>query len=189
MKMTISTIVCALLAGAAAFAQDASARGAPKILIAFFSKTNNTRTIAEMIQARVGGDLFQVATAKPYPPDYRETTAVARIELDNNQRPELAATVPVADMASYDVVFLGYPCWWGTMPMAMFTFLEQYDLSGKTIVPFCTHGGSGLARSPADIAALAPGAVLGQGLAVRGDSASRAQGDVDNWLRRLGFVR
>lgn len=174
--------------GMKAFAQEGQAGGGSRVLVAFFSKTNNTRTIAEHIQARVGGDLFHVATRKPYPQDYRETTQLARVELDNNARPELAATISLEEMGKYDVVFIGYPNWWGTIPMAMFTFLEQYDLSGKTIVPFCTHLGSGLGRGPDDIARLASGAAVKQGLAVHGGSVARARDDVDAWLRRLGFV-
>lgn len=189
MKLAIFATMAATMFGVSAFAQDSGAGQAPKILIVFFSKTNNTRTIAEQIQSRVGGELFHLTTKKPYPEDYRETTRVARIELDNNERPELAATISAEDIKNYDVIFFGYPNWWGTIPMAMFTFLEQFDLTGKTIIPFCTHGGSGLGRGPADIGNLAAGATLRQGLAVQGSSVSRAQGDVDNWLRQLGFIR
>lgn len=189
MKMMAFTTMGMLVFGITAFAQDAGTKDAPKILVAFFSKTSNTRTIAEQIQSRVSGEIFHVATKKPYPQDYRETTQIARVEQDNNERPELAATISPEDMKNYDVIFLGYPNWWGTIPIAMFTFLEQYDLSGKTIVPFCTHEGSGLGRSPSDIGRLAPGATLRQGLAVRGGSVGRAQNDVDNWLRQLGYIK
>ena len=161
----------------------------PKMLIAFFSKTNNTKTIAEQIQSLVGGDMFHVTTKNPYPTDYSETTKVARTELDNNERPELAATISPEDMEKYDVIFLGYPNWWGTIPMAMFTFLEQYDLSGKTIVPFCTHGGGGIGRSPDDIAKISPNATIRQGYAVSGGSVGRAQNDVADWLRGLGYLK
>lgn len=187
MKLMAFTVIGMAILAIAAFAQNASAGETPKILIAFFSKTNNTKSVADHIHSRVGGDLFHVAARKPYPQDYRETTQIARVEQDNNERPELAATISPEEMKNYDVIFLGYPIWWGTMPMAMFTFLEQYDLSGKTIIPFCTHGGSGLARSPDDIGKLAPGAMLRQGLAIRGGSASSTQNDVDNWLRQLGY--
>ena len=160
-----------------------------KILIAFFSKTNNTKIIAEQIQSLTGGDMFHVATKKPYPADYRETTQIARIELDNNERPELNAAISAEEMGKYDVIFLGYPNWWGTIPMVMFTFLEQYDMSGKKIVPFCTHGGSGLGRGPSDIARLAPNADILKGFAIRGDAVSRAQNDIINWLRGLGYTK
>lgn len=189
MKLTLLITICAALFAARAAAQDAPEGDAPGILIAFFSKTNNTRRVAEHIRSRVGGDLFQVATREPYPQDYRETTSIARTEQDSNARPELADTVSPEAMKDYDVVFLGYPNWWGTIPMAMFTFLEQHDWSGKIVVPFCTHEGSGLGRGPGDIGDAAAGATLRQGLAVRGGSAAGAQGDVDRWLRQLGYIR
>ena len=89
----------------------------------------------------------------------------------------------------YDVIFIGYPNWWGTMPMALFTFLEKHDVAGKTLVPFCTHEGSALGRGPRDIAGLCPEARVLEGLAVRGSDASEAQKDVDTWLRRIGLLR
>lgn len=158
----------------------------PKILIAFFSKTNNTRTVAEQIHAAVGGTLFQVTTKNPYPSDYRQTTDIAKKEQNDNVRPELAATIPPEEMTGYDIIFVGYPIWWGTMPMAMFTFLEQYDLSGKVIFPFCSHGGSGLARGPDDIKKLCPDTTVLPGLAIR--SADRAQKDVADWLAGLNIT-
>ena len=192
-KAILFVAVLTLVVGSFARAQEAggsaSSGGQAKILILHFSKTGNTKAVAEQIQARVGGDLFQVATKKPYPEDYRETTRVARVEQDNNARPELAATIPADDMQRYDVIFVGYPNWWGTIPMALFTFLEQYDLSGKMIVPFCTHEGSGLGRGPADIGRLCPDSTVRQGLAVRGGSAGSAQNEVAGWLRQLGYAQ
>lgn len=187
LMMLVATGMMAL--GTAAFAQDAFAGSAPKILVAFFSKTGNTKSVAEYIHSRVGGDIFHITTKNPYPQDYRETTRIARSELDNNERPELAAAISPEDMKNYDFIFFGYPNWWGTIPMAMFTCLEQYDLSGKTIIPFCTHGGGGQGRGPDDIAKLAQGATLGQGFAVHSGSASRAGNDIDNWLRQLGYFK
>lgn len=192
-KAILIVAVLTLVAGAFARAQEAGGNaasgGRPNILIVHFSKTGNTKAVAERIQALVGGDLFQVATKKAYPEDYRETTRVARVEQDNDERPELAAAMPAEDMQRYDVVFVGYPNWWGTMPMALFAFLEQYDLSGKTIVPFCTHEGSGLGRGPADIKKLCPDSTVLQGLAVRGGSVGSAQNEVADWLRQLGYAR
>lgn len=193
--MTIAialAVAVMMMVGTSVYGQEsrraASTGGKPKILIAYFSKTNNTATIAGHIQSLVGGDLFQVAAKKPYPADYRETTRVAREELDNDERPELAAALSAEDMEKYDVIFLGYPIWWGTFPMAMFTFLERYDLSGKTIVPFCTHERSGIARSPADIEKLCPDSTALRGLAVRGGAVGSARNDVADWLRRLGYI-
>lgn len=186
MKLFLSVMILALSLGAAAYAGEA---GQQKILIAYFSKTNNTRSVAEQIQASVGGDTFQIRTSVPYPQDYRETTVVARAELDENRRPELAETLPAAAMRDYDVIFVGYPIWWGTAPMAVFTFLEQFDFTGKIVIPFCTHEGSGMGGSARDIAAASRGASVCEGLALRGRSASQAGNDIAAWLRRLGFVQ
>ena len=98
-------------------------------------------------------------------------------------------TADVESVQPYDVIFIGYPNWWGTMPMALFTFLEKHDVAGKTLVPFCTHEGSALGRGPRDIAGLCPEARVLEGLAVRGSDASEAQKDVDTWLRRIGLLR
>ncbi|WP_455617958.1 flavodoxin [Eisenbergiella sp.] len=175
--------------------------GGTNILIAYFSRAGenynvgviekgNTEVIAEMIAGQTGGALFHIETVTPYPEDYRECTNVAQQELQNNARPELTATVDRFD--DYDVVFLGYPNWWGDMPMAVYTFLESYDFAGKTIVPFATHEGSGLASTENSIAAACSGAEVLDGLAVRGsvaqNSREEARGAVVNWLREAGFA-
>jgi flavodoxin len=92
-------------------------------------------------------------------------------------------------MDAYDVIFLGYPNWYGTMPTPVFTFLEEYDFAGKTIIPFCTHEGSGMGSSENDIARICPQARLLTGLSVHGTYAGSAQGDVENWLRKIGMAR
>ncbi|MEN6410967.1 MAG: flavodoxin [Anaerolineaceae bacterium] len=157
----------------------------PKILIAYFSHSGNTRTIAEEIHKKVGGDLFEIATVKPYPKEYNTVVDIAKREQNANNRPELAGKVE--NMASYDMVFIGYPNWWGTMPMAVFHFLEQYDFSGKKILPFCTHEGSRLGYSEKDIVSLCPDASVMSGLAVRGSQVNSAQNDVVQWLRQTGL--
>lgn len=162
---------------------EGTVSGDGNILIAYFSKTGNTETIANMIAEHTGGELFRVETVVPYPDDYNETVDIAREEQDNNARPELSTHVE--DMSRYDVIYLGYPNWWGTMPQAMFTFLEEYDFSGKTIIPFCTHGGSALGRSEEDIGNLVPDATLLDGLAVSGSRVGSAQETVEEWLEAL----
>ncbi|MCC5465126.1 flavodoxin [Pelosinus baikalensis] len=157
-----------------------------KILIAYFSRTSNTREIANQIHENVGGDLFEIVTVNPYPADYNGTVDQAKREQENNSRPKL--TAEVKNMDSYDVVFVGYPNWWGTMPMAVFTFWEGYNFSGKTIIPFSTHEGSGLGRSVNDIRALCPQATILDGLAIRGSDAKNARNDVSAWLRKLGMI-
>lgn len=146
----------------------------------------NTEVIARKIQGLTGSDLFQIETVKPYPADYTDTTEVSKVELKQNARPELTATV--ADMASYEVMYLGYPNWWGTMPMAVFTFLESYDFSGKTIVPYCTHEGSGLGRSEHDIKKLCPTSRVLSGLAIKGSTVARADDEVESWLKKHGLI-
>jgi len=157
-----------------------------KILVAYFSHTGNTRVIANQIHEKVGGDIFEIVTVNPYPTDHDAVVDQAKQEQEDNYRPELATKVE--NMDSYDVVFIGYPNWWGTMPMPVFTFLEEYDFSGKTIIPFCTHEGSGLGRSVEDITKLCPQSTILDGLAIRGSSVETAQDDVSEWLREIGMA-
>jgi flavodoxin len=166
-----------------------------KILIAYFSRrgqnylngdivdlaVGNTEVVARMIQAQAGGDLFEIDTVKLYPKDYNETTKVAMEEKRSNFRPELTATVK--NMEEYDTIILGYPNWWGTFPMAVFTFLESFDYSGKTILPFCTHEASGLGVSERDIRRICPQAKVLSGLALRGGSAKTASDVIRNWIK------
>lgn len=161
--------------------------GGKKVLIAYFSHSGNTLEIASQIHARVGGDMFELKTVDPYPADYNATTAQAKRELETGYRPKLTATVQ--NMASYDVIFIGYPNWWGTMPMALFTFLEGHNFSGKTIIPFTTHEGSRFGRSVSDLRQLCPQATILDGLAIRGSSVKSAQSDVAAWLRQIGMLQ
>ncbi len=173
-----------------------------KILVAYFSRTGenygvgyiekgNTHIIADMIAEQTGGDTFEIRTVTPYPDEYDECTEVAKQEQDENARPELAESVE--GMEDYDVIFLGYPNWWGDMPMAVYTFLESYDFSEKTIVPFCTHEGSGLSSTESSIADSCPDAEVLDGLAIRGSVAQNSQDEaaesVAEWLRQAGFVQ
>lgn len=169
----------------------------PKSLIAYFSRSGNnyvggaivdlpignTEVVAKKIQALTGSSTFKIETVTPYPDGYTETTDVAKEEKKKNARPEL--TTAVADMSSYDVIYLGYPNWWGTMPMALFSFLEAYEFSGKTIAPFCTHEGSGAGTSERDIKRLCPNAEVLPGLAIVGGNVNRADRDVADWLTGL----
>jgi flavodoxin len=167
--------------------------GNNKILVAYFSWSGNARTLAGQIAQATGGDLFEIKTVAPYPDNYDECTRVAREEQNRNARPALSGSV--TNMAQYGTVFLCYPNWWGTLPMAVFTFLEAYDFSGKTIYPLVTHGGSRFGRSLDDIRRLSPRAVLAEGLDVSAfdrnpNDATRVSApnrDVTAWLRRIGF--
>jgi len=146
----------------------------------------NTKVVADLIREMTGGDVFQIDTIKSYPKDHTATTNVAKKELNDDARPELSGHMENID--SYNVIFLGYPDWWGTMPMPVFTFLEEYDFSGKTIVPFCRHEGSGMGRSESDIAKLCPEATLLKGFAIHGSRASAATKGITNWLSEIGMT-
>ena len=146
----------------------------------------NTELLAYMAQEATGGDLFFIETVEKYPVQYRATTDQAKTEQNNAVRPELASHVE--NMDAYDTVILIYPNWWGDLPMAVFTFLEEYDFSGKTILPLCTHEGSGLSRTESTIADLFPEATVLDGLSVRGGNAASAQADVANWITSSGIL-
>ena len=172
----------------------------PRILIAFFSRAGenpavgtvevgNTRLLAQVIAERTCGELMSIEPTTPYPEDYGECAALARRQKDARARPRLLPSAP--DVGEYDVIFLGYPIWWGDLPMAVYTFLAAHDMAGKIIIPFCTHEGSGLANTMADIARVCPRADVRRGLAVRGVVArgdpERAAQAVEAWLAELDF--
>lgn len=167
-----------------------------KVLIAYYSRkgqnyvsgnivnlpVGNTEVIAKKIQAIKGGDLFHIDTIKPYPVDYTQTTEVAKVELRQNARPKLNNSVK--NMDDYDTIYLGYPNWWGTFPMAVFTFLESYDFSGKTIIPFCTHEGSGMGGER-DIKKLCPNTTVLKGIAFHGSTVANVDNQLVKWLNTL----
>ena len=141
----------------------------------------NTEVIAEMIADLTGGDLFEVETVKTYPADYYACIDEAKAELRQGARPELKAYPDSLD--GYDTIFVGYPNWWGTMPMAMFTFLEHYDWSGKTICPFCTNEGSGMGSSERDLKKVCAGATVEKSLSIHGAEAVQSRDRVETWVK------
>ena len=171
-----------------------------KILVVYFSRTGeeyavgnitkgNTEIVAEYIAQKIGADIFEIKPAPPYPDAYEPCTELAKQELESNARPSLEKNID--SLAQYDTIFLGFPIWWSALPRVVVTFLEANDLSGKTIIPFCTHGGSGLAGTEREIKDACPNAKVLDGLAVVGKSAqenfSAAQKDVDAWLTKLNY--
>lgn len=170
-----------------------------KVLVAFFSRAGenyavgniekgNTHIVAEMIAEKTGGTLFQIEPVKPYPENYTECTEVARAEMESKARPAVKGDAAVED---YDVIFIGYPNWWGDMPMAVYTFIEKHDWSGKTVIPFCTHEGSGLGSTESKVKSACRGAEVKSGLAVRGataqNSRQQAERSVTAWLNGLDY--
>ena len=174
-----------------------------KILVAYFSRAGenysvgvidegNTAKLAKEIAAQTGGDLFEIVPATPYPEGYEDTKTVATRERNNNERPAIKGTVENFD--EYDTIFIGYPIWWGDLPMILHTFMESYDFSGKTVIPFNTHEGSGHSGTQSTIANKLSGATVLQGLAMQGRTAQALKCDgtnatVKNWLDGLGLTR
>lgn len=188
-------------------AADAAGEGSSNILVAYFSVMEtdgvdtvagasrvavngevlgNNQYIAQIIQQEVGGDLFSIETVQEYPTTHEPLLDFAYKEKSNNARPELA--MHIENPESYDVIFLGFPNWNADLPMPLYTFLEEYDFSGKTIIPFTTHGGSGFSRTIQTIAELQSGAtVITDGLSISRSSVSGAESEVTSWVNGLGL--
>lgn len=183
MKLQLIAILAALFVLSFGRVSTASEKG--KTLVIYFSHSGNTRFLAEMIHQQVEGDLVELKTVHPYPEAYDPVVDQAKREQQDNTRPPL--TTKVRNMGSYSTIFIGYPNWWGTMPMALFTFLEEYDLAGKTIIPFCTDEGSRLGRSISDMKKLAPRATILEGIAIRGKSVKNksTRTEIADWLADL----
>lgn len=146
----------------------------------------NVEFLATIIQDTVGGDLFQIETVQQYPLEHDALVDQAAQEQDENARPELATHID--DLGQYDTIFLGYPNWWGDLPMPLYTFLEEYDLSGKTIIPFCPHGGSGFSRTESTIAQMQPGATVSEnGLTISRNDVAQSREQVAQWAAGLGL--
>lgn len=166
-----------------------------KTLVVFFSRTGenyavdniqkgNTHIVAEMIAAETGGTLFQIEPQKAYPEDYKTCTEVAKQEVESKARPAIKGDIAVED---YEVIYIGYPNWWADMPMPVYTFIEQHNWQGKTVIPFCTHEGSGLSDTENKLKKACEGATVLKGLAVRGATAQKspdqARKAVKEWIR------
>ena len=165
------------------------------ILIAFYSRAGenyfggayrriavgNTEKAAELLADLTGGELYKIEQAQPYSEDYQTCIAEVKADLQKKARPEVL-NLP-DDLDAYNEIYLGYPNYWGTMPMAVYTFLEHYDFTGKTIRPFCTHEGSGLSDTESDISRAAPGAIVAKGLAIHGSHVAEAESALARWVR------
>ena len=168
-----------------------------KILVAFFSHTGenygvgnitkgNTHIVAEMIAEATGGQLFEIVPEKAYPKTYNACVETAKQEKNASARPAVKGDIRTED---YDVIFIGYPNWWADMPMPVYTFLEKHDWTGKHVIPFCTHEGSGLSSTEQYVANTCKGATTGKGLALKGTTAQnsreQARKAVSTWLEKL----
>lgn len=175
--------------------QDEAPAAGGKALVAYFSRAGenygnggtevlevgHTKVMAGYVVDAIGADEYEIVPAEAYPEGYDECCDVAAEEQRNDARPAIAEALP--DVSAYDVVFLGCPIWWGDEPMIVRTFVEGVDLSGKTVVPFTTHGGSGLGRVPANLQGAIPGAAFLDGLAVAGTEVDDAREEVAEWAK------
>ncbi len=166
--------------------QTETQEGNGGVLIVFFSWGGNTRGIAQEIQSQTGADLFEIELAEPYSSDYNTVLDEAQRDQNAQARPEIKDHVENID--DYDTIILGYPNWWASIPMPIASFLEEYDLSGKTIVPFCSHGGGRFGQSLTAIAKLAPNSTIGEGLAISYSGGSGMPDDVAAWLEENGIA-
>lgn len=201
------------MVGSAACLEDSAGNGQVitgdgKILIAYFSYPEpdgtdassgasrlvkdgavigNTQYLARAIEEATQGDLFEIKTVQQYPASHDNLVSQASNEKENNVRPQLATRIENLDQ--YDIIFIGYPNWWGDLPMPLYTFLESYDFKGKTIVPFNTHGGSGLSGTVNTIRGLQSGATVVNGFTVSRNTVGDAKDDVLEWLERIGIIK
>ena len=200
--LRIILLILCLIGFSVVFAQDSENKESnmtdKKVLVVFFSragenysvgnvKVGNTQIIANMISKRLSADMFQIIPVHPYPEDYTECTKVAQNELAEEVRPSYVGDT---DISGYDVVFIGYPNWWGDAPMPVYTFIENHDWEGKTVYPFCTHEGSGLSNLK-EISSACKGASVKQGIGIYGHVAQneteKAKQIVSNWLDKIKF--
>ncbi|MBD5112378.1 MAG: flavodoxin [Ruminococcaceae bacterium] len=157
------------------------------ILIAYFSWSGHTKQLAEEIQNLTGGDIFEVIPETPYTDDINELSGIASREQRDNARPQLAAHID--DISKYDTVFVGYPNWWNNMPMPVFTFLEEYDLSGKTVIPFTSYGNGVWSKSVNSLKETLPNSTIKDGLAVQENNFNSMPQEVREWLLKLEIIQ
>lgn len=156
-----------------------------KSLVVYFSWSGNTENVAKSIQSQTDSDIFEIVPATPYSDDYDTVVDLAQEEQKNNVRPAISGSIE--NLEQYDIIYVGFPNWWGDMPMILYTFFDTYDLSGKTIALFCTSGGSGLSGTVNEVKSLEPNAAVTQGLHIGSGSSSNPDSAVNEWLRNNGI--
>lgn len=158
-----------------------------KSLVVYFSWSGNTRNVAESVQQQTGSDIFELVPKMPYSTDYNTVLDEAKTEQQNNARPEIASNIENID--DYDTIYVGFPNWWGDMPMILYTFFDTYDFSGKTVALFCTSGGSGLSNTVNEVKELEPNATITEGLHIGSGASSDPDNAVAQWLETIGTVQ
>lgn len=158
-----------------------------KSLVVYFSWSGNTKNVANSIQTQTDSDVFEIVPATPYSDDYNTVVDLAQEEQRNNARPAISGSIE--NIEKYDVIYVGFPNWWGDMPMILYTFFDTYDLSGKTVALFCTSGGSGLSGTVNTVKSLEPNATVTEGLHIGSGSSSNPDNAVSEWLRDIGLAK
>lgn len=167
--------------------ESESADTGSKSLVVYFSWSGNTENVAKSIQSQTDSDIFEIVPTTPYSDDYDTVVDLAQEEQKNDARP--AISNDIENIEQYDVIYVGFPNWWGDMPMILYTFFDTYDLSGKTIAPFCTSGGSGLSGTVNEIKSLEPDASVTEGLHIGSSSSSEPDDAVSQWLNDTGLAK
>jgi len=191
LRMTLVLATVTLAAVSCGPRQDVSKEEAqkeetPKMLVVFYSQTSNTKQVADVMATQLGADLAEIVPVETYDGDFYATIERGKKELDEKAYPEIQTLA--FDVANYDVIFLGYPIWFGTYAPPVFTFLNQVDLGGKKVVPFCTFGSGGLESSLKDLAAAEPEAEILPGYGVRAARLEAMPKEVDRFLKAGGFI-
>ncbi len=158
-----------------------------KSLVVYFSWSGNTENVAKSIQSQTDSDIFEIVPVTPYSDDYDTVVDLAQEEQKNNARPAISGNIE--NIEQYDVIYVGFPNWWGDMPMILYTFFDTYDLSGKTVALFCTSGGSGLSNTVNEVKSLEPNATVTEGLHIGSGLASNPDNAVSEWLNDIVFVK
>jgi len=183
-KVSLLSVIAVCLFASCVNAQESLEK--KKILIVYYSHSGNTQEIAKQIQELTQGDIFEIVPVEAYPKDQQQCIDKAREEISANLKPALKEKPE--NIAEYDVIFVGSPNWYSTISLPVMSFLSENDLSGKTVVPFVTHGSGGKANCFTDMEKLCPKSTILEGLALPGLNAKEAKNDVENWLRKIGIM-
>ncbi|MCR0265643.1 NAD(P)H-dependent oxidoreductase [[Clostridium] innocuum] len=166
---------------------SASTETGSKSLVVYFSWSGNTENVAKSIQSQTDSDIFEIVPATPYSDDYEAVVDLAQEEQRNDARPAISGSIE--NIEQYDVVYVGFPNWWGDMPMILYTFFDTYDLSGRSVAMFCTSGGSGLSGTVNEVKSLEPDATVTEGLHISSGSSSNPDNAVSEWLNNIGLAK
>lgn len=179
-------LILSTMAGCSQSPKQPSSEG-EKILVVYYSWGGNTREVARQIQEATHADLFEIIPERAYPAEYKACTEQAKMEIESGIRPPLKTKME--NIEQYDKIFVGTPNWWSTMAPPVATFLAEHQLSGKTVIPFCTHGGGGKARCFSDMEKLASESTILEGIAISGEQAKSSRSNIDQWLREIKIIK